>query len=284
MSPPRVLVTGAEGLVGRAVVTRLLEAGHPVTTLTLPDATPHAGVRVVRGDARDPDTVREAAEGAQAVAHLAAYPTPRGRPAPDVFGNNVTATFATLWTAAELGIRRFVIASSVNAIGRLFHPHRPLPPRYPIDEATPPDLADPYSLSKHVDEATLGAVCRAFDASGVALRLPMMVAPDDAPRLVAWSRGHAADGARDGWGWLDVRDGAECFRLALTADYAGAHVVQLAARTTLQDLPTAELLARHAPGVPVEGAYPDRAAPIDARGARRLLGFEPRHATPGEAD
>ena len=158
MTLPRVLVTGGEGRVGSAVVARLLEAGHPVTTLTLPDATPHAAVRVVRGDAQDPTAVAEALDEVEAVAHLAAYPTPRGRPAVEVFGNNVVATFSVLWTAAERGVRRFVIASSVNAIGLLFHPHRPLPARYPLDETTPADLADPYSLSKHTDEATLQRV------------------------------------------------------------------------------------------------------------------------------
>jgi nucleoside-diphosphate-sugar epimerase len=280
---PRILVTGGEGLVGSAVVAHLLAVGHPVTTLTLPGATAHAGVRVVHGDARDPASVDAALEDVAAVAHLAAIPTPRGRLATEVFGNNVVATFNVLWTAAERGVRRFVIASSVNAIGRLFHPLRPLPERYPIDERSIADLADPYSLSKHVDEATLTAVCRAFDASGVALRLPMMVSEENAGRLKAWSRSHAADGARDGWGWLDVRDGAEAFRLALVGAYAGAHTLQVAAPTTLQELTTGELFERFAAGVPVDGSFPDHAAPIDTRAARRLLGFEPRHRYPGEA-
>jgi nucleoside-diphosphate-sugar epimerase len=282
VSLPRILVTGGEGLVGAAVVTHLLGSGHPVTTLSLPDATPHAGVRVVRGDARDPTAVTAAVEDVMAVAHLAAIPTPRGRPATEVFGNNVLATFSVLWTAAEQGVRRFVIASSVNAIGLLFHPAQPLPARYPIDERTPADIADPYSLSKRTDEATLKAVCRAFDASGVALRMPLMIAPHNADRLTAWSREHAADGARDGWGWLDVRDAAEAFRLALTAPYAGVHVLQLAAPTTLQDLPTSALIERFAPGVPTTDAFPDHLAPIDTSAARRVLGFEPGHRTPGD--
>ena len=282
MTLPRILVTGGDGRVGRAVVARLLDAGHPVTVLSLADAVPQQGVRVVRGDARDPVTVAEALDEVVAVAHLAAIPTPRGRPATEVFANNVTATFSVLWTAAEHGVRRFVIASSVNAIGLLFHPHRPLPARYPLDESTPADIADPYSLSKHTDEATLHAVCRAFDASGVALRMPLMVAPADADGLTAWAREHVADGARDGWGWLDVRDGAECFRLALVGGYTGVHALQVAAPTTLQELPTAELLARYAPGVPVSGEIPGRAVPIDTSRARRLLGFEPRHEVPGE--
>lgn len=282
MTPARILVTGAEGLVGSAVVARLLEAGHPLTTLSRPNATPHDGVRVVRGDARDADAVAEACDGVGAVAHLAAIPRPWGRPAPEVFANNVVATFTVLWTAAELGIRRFVIAGSVNATGLLQNPHRPLPPRYPIDEDTPADIADPYSLSKHTDEATLRAVCRRFEASGVALRLPLMVSRANAAELRAWSRDRASDGAGDGWGWLDVRDGAEAFRLALAREYAGAHVVHVAATTTFQDVPTPDLLARYVPGVPVEGAYPDHVAPIDTRRARELLGFEPRYPSPEE--
>ncbi|MET0772784.1 MAG: NAD(P)-dependent oxidoreductase [Candidatus Limnocylindrales bacterium] len=282
MTLQRILVTGGGGRVGRAVVARLLDAGHPVTTLSLADAVPQQGVRVVRGDARDPAIVADALEDVEAVAHLAAIPTPRGRPAPEVFANNVTATFSVLWTAAERGVRRFVIASSVNAIGLLFHPHRPLPARYPLDETTPADIADPYSLSKATDEATLHAVCRAFGGSGVALRMPLMVAPADAAGLTTWAREHDADGARDGWGWLDVRDGAECFQLALDGAYEGVHVLQVAAPTTLQERSTAELLARYAPGVPVRGALTGHAAPIDTGRARSVLGFEPRHLVPGE--
>lgn len=282
MTPSRILVTGAEGRVGRAVVARLLEAGHPVTTLSLPEATAHAGVRVVRGDARDTAAVADALTDVVAVAHLAAHPTPRGRPAAEVYANNVVATFSVLWTAAEHGVRRFVIASSVNALGLLFNPHAPLPARYPLDETTPVDVADPYSLSKRADEDTLRAVCRAFDGSGVALRMPLVVAPGEADALRAWAREHVADGARDGWGWLDVRDAAEAFRAALTDRSTGVHVIQLAARTTLQELPTAELLARFAPEVPVAGTFPGHEAPIDTSAARRLLGFEPRYRSPGD--
>jgi nucleoside-diphosphate-sugar epimerase len=272
----RVLVTGGEGLVGSAVVAHLLANGADVTTLTLPDATPHDGVRVVRGDARDPDAVAAAAEGADGVAHLAAIPSPFEHPAHEVFGNNALATFTVLWTAAERGVRRFVVAGSVNATGLIMNPHRPLPPRYPVDEDTPPDVADPYSLSKQVDELTLRAVCRRFGASGVALRLPLMVSADNRDRLRAWASGNARDGAGDGWGWLDVRDAAEAFRLALTVGYDGCHVVHVAAPDTFQDAPTADLLRRHAPDVPHD-VHPGRAAPVDTGRARRLLGFEPRY-------
>ena len=51
MTLSRILVTGGDGRVGRAVVARLLDAGHPVTILSLADAVPQRSVRVVRGDA-----------------------------------------------------------------------------------------------------------------------------------------------------------------------------------------------------------------------------------------
>jgi nucleoside-diphosphate-sugar epimerase len=271
----RILVTGAEGLVGSAVVANLLRHGYEVTTLTLPDAQPHEGVRVVRGDARDVQAVAAAVDGVTAVAHLAAIPNPWGASAPEVFGNNALATFTVLWTAAEAGVRRFAIAGSVNALGLLMNPHHPMPSRYPIDATLPADVADPYSLSKQVDELTLRAVCRRFEASGVVLRMPLMISPANEEDLRAWVAGRLAEGAAEGWGWLDTRDGAEAFRLALTGDYTGSHVVHIAAADTFVDVDTEELIARFAPDVPRERTFPGRTAPIDTRPARELLGFVP---------
>jgi nucleoside-diphosphate-sugar epimerase len=282
----RVLVTGGDGMVGSAVVRHLLDSGHDVTTLSLPGVTPHDGVpprkaKRVFGDARDVTAVSAALDGADAVAHLAAIPNPLADPAPVVFANNTQATFTVLWTAAERGVLRFAIASSVNATGRAFNPHRPRPPVYPIDETMPADLADPYSLSKHVDEITLATVCRRFGASGVALRLPLMIAPSNLALMRRVSAEDAGMEAGNGWAWLDVRDGAEAFRLALTVPLEGAHVVHLATETIFPDARTADLLDRHAPGVPRQRSFADGEVPVDTGRARALLGFEPRYRVPG---
>jgi len=277
VTTPTVLVTGADGLVGRAVVQRLLETGHRVTALTLPGAAPQADVRTVVGDARDADVVRDAVRGADAVVHLAAIPHPFGHPAATVFGNNAVATFTVLWTAAEEGIRTFAIASSVNATGLLMNPSHPLPARYPIDETTPAELADPYSLSKAVDEMILDAVTRRFDACGIALRLPLILSPDNAEGLREWQAERPREGAGDGWAWLDARDGAEAFRLAIELREPGAHVLHVAAPETIQPIPTEDLISRHAPNVPRERSFPGFDAPVDTSRARSLLGFVPQH-------
>lgn len=266
------------------MVRGLLAAGHPVTTISRPRARAHPDVRVVRGDVRDPEVVATALEGVGAVAHLAAIPSPEKAPAELVFANNVEATFTLLWQAAEAGVRRFAVAGSVNATGLIMNPRHPHPARYPIDELTRPDIADPYSLSKQVDELTAHAVASRFGVSVVVLRLPLVVTPGNFRQLWDWQTSRPAECAGDGWGWIDVRDAAEAFRLALTATVEGVHVVHVAAATVFSSTPTEELLARYAPDVPRDRTFAGRAAPIDTGRAAGLLGFVPAYDEPGLED
>jgi nucleoside-diphosphate-sugar epimerase len=71
----RVLVTGASGHIGSAVVPELIQAGHEVVGLARSDASAAAvkaiGAEVHRGDLDDLDGLRKAAAGADAVVHLA---------------------------------------------------------------------------------------------------------------------------------------------------------------------------------------------------------------------
>jgi nucleoside-diphosphate-sugar epimerase len=71
----RVFVTGASGWIGSATVDELLAAGHEVTGLARSDASAAAlqakGVHVRRGDLDDLASIREGAQAAEAVIHLA---------------------------------------------------------------------------------------------------------------------------------------------------------------------------------------------------------------------
>jgi nucleoside-diphosphate-sugar epimerase len=274
-APRRVLVTGASGNIGAAVTAELAARGVRVTGLAIDGEAPPGADRFVRADATDAAAIRDALEGADAVVHLAAIPHPSIDTPYAVFRTNVVSTFAVLSQAGELGIRRAVIASSINASGIPFNPHHPLPAYYPIDEELPADLGDAYSLSKSVDETSARMAHRTWGIDVVAFRFPLV---KDRSSLLHAARDSAADPSRtvrEGWAYLDVRDGARAVRLALEADVHGVEVLLLSADDTLLDEDTAAALARYAPGVPLRTPLPGRTAAVDDSRARALLGFRP---------
>ena len=69
---PSILLTGATGLVGSRLLPRLAEAGFACRALVRRDIDPLPNVTPVGGDLSDPDALRPAVEGVDAVVHLAA--------------------------------------------------------------------------------------------------------------------------------------------------------------------------------------------------------------------
>ncbi|WP_136518624.1 NAD-dependent epimerase/dehydratase family protein [Cellulomonas telluris] len=106
----RVLVTGASGLLGRAVAARVRDAGHEVRTFQRrPSGVP--GVEDVRGSVTSGDDVARAVAGVDGVVHLAAKVSLAGDPA-DFQRVNVHGTERLLGAAAPAGATRFVQVSS----------------------------------------------------------------------------------------------------------------------------------------------------------------------------
>ena len=277
---PRVLVTGAGGMIGRAAVDHLLASGVPVTALSNVPLESD-GARVVIGDARDPGVVAGALDDVDAVIHLAAIPSPLSDPAELVFALNTQATFTVLDQAGQAGVRRVALASSYAICGLPFAPHRLTMPYLPIDAALPLQIHDAYALSKRVDEETAAMMRRRYDLTVVALRFPFVGSPSD--RLASTARRYADDprtGANDVWSYLDNRDAGRAMVAALTPASPGCHVIYVAAPTTLVPYPTDDLLAQFHPDTP-RPPFPGRTVPIDLAPARDLIGFTARHIFEG---
>ena len=67
-----LLLTGAGGLVGSRLLPRLVDTGFDCRALTRREITLPHGVTDIRGDLADPDSLRAAVDGVDAVVHLAA--------------------------------------------------------------------------------------------------------------------------------------------------------------------------------------------------------------------
>ena len=130
----QVLVTGSGGCIGAWTMALLVRAGVDVTALDL-DPKPRrpallmsdeelARINWLVGDITDPETVRQAAKGCQAIIHLAALQVPFCMA--DPIGGarvNVVGTVNVFEAARHEGIRRVGHASSIAAHG--FFPDSP---------------------------------------------------------------------------------------------------------------------------------------------------------------
>ncbi len=280
--PSRVLVTGAAGRLGSAVLRRLAAQGVAVVGL---DRLDPGGIETFfTGSADDVELVAAALTGVDTVIHLAAIPQPGLDADEKVFVGNAAATFVVLDQAARVGVRRAVIASSLSITGLPFSPKPAVPDYVPVDEAMPLQVADPYALSKQADEATADMVARRDGMDVVALRFPMLGTPEFLAKEAIKYREDPGVGAGSLWAYLDTRDAATACWRSVTADVTGSRPLYVAAPDTLSPYPTAELVARYLPGTLVRTPLPGRSVPIDTSAAAAALGFVAEHLmdiTPG---
>ena len=281
----RVLVTGAAGRIGRHVVAELLRHDHEVHGLDRagpPDDLAGGMAGWHQSELNDVEAFAGLVGDikANAVVHLAAIPSPlRGTPQV-VFTTNTRATFVVLEGAGIAGVSRVAFASSTSVTGLPFA-DPPLSPLYvPLDEAHPNIGSDAYALSKETDEATARTMYRRHGYQVVGLRIsntsPMDYQVAEAAKVAADSSYLAGEL----WAYLDVRDGARAFRLAIEREIPGCHLINVMAPDTYSTEPTADLLARHHPSTEVRAEIPGREVAFDLTRSRELLDFEAEYLLP----
>ena len=149
-----MLVTGASGFVGRALVERLVAEGVPTVAAVRTAPTLHGGTRQVTAPDLGPNADwRAALDGAECVVHLAARVHVMRDDAADPLSEfrrvNVDGTLALARQAATAGARRFVLVSSVKVNGEATAPGRPF-----TADNTPAPM-DAYGVSKWEAEQAL---------------------------------------------------------------------------------------------------------------------------------
>ena len=112
-----ILLTGATGTIGRAVLRRLTDTGsEPVRCLVRDPrrlGADRVRVQLVLGDLADPGTFRNALRGVQTVIHLGA--SIRDQPSGSLEALNGLATVRLVRAAERAGSSRFVFFSAMGA-------------------------------------------------------------------------------------------------------------------------------------------------------------------------
>lgn len=279
MGSGRILVTGASGKLGQAVVEELVAHDYEVVGADRrPPPFQRRQVRFAEIELGDVDEVAGVMSGSQAVIHLGAIPGPRRDADEVVFSNNTRATFAVLQAAHVVGVRKAVIASSISALGPSFSPDPTTPLYAPVDEDHPLLGADAYALSKEVDERTAAMFHRRVGMAVVALRFTFVGRPDETVESAARLKENPSTGSRTLWSYVDIRDAAVAARLALEAAGLTFEVFNVSAADTLSDIPTEKLLRDYAPSVEVRRPIVGYGSAYSIEKARRVLGYQPAHS------
>ncbi len=146
----KLLVTGANGFVGKALVSNLSKRGATVNeALRSGESSPH---RFIIGDISPNTDWSETVNGCSSVIHLAARVHLMQDFSADRLAEfrhiNVESTLNLARQAAHSGVRRFIFVSSIKVNGEETISSR----SYASDDT--PSPADPYGISKH--EAEIG--------------------------------------------------------------------------------------------------------------------------------
>jgi uncharacterized protein YbjT (DUF2867 family) len=117
-----ILLTGATGLVGSALLRRLTARDEPVRCLVRDPrrlGDQRVRVQIALGDLSDPESFRHAMRGVKTVVHLAAairdQPAPPAGAARSIEELTGVATWRMVQAAERTGVERFVFFSALNA-------------------------------------------------------------------------------------------------------------------------------------------------------------------------
>ena len=290
----RCLVAGGSGYVGQELCRQLVERGDSVHVLSRSVRPAGALGAWLYADITDERSLRAVLSDHQfdVIYHAASLPTDTGDPLQMVTVNLVGLTHLLMY-ARDTRVRRFVLTSSVSALG--WYPGaRFVEPDYlPVDEEHRERPRDMYSTTKRAQELLALTFYHQYGVPVTALRLTTVVGPGGRGGGRSWrefaEQLHAGRKVQIPFftmhevvHFVDSRDVARMHIVAGEHPRAPGEIFNCCgpAPTSARDF--AEMIRRVAPGIEIEAGYPWSPAPggelyFSMEKAKRLLDFAPRY-------
>lgn len=286
----RILFTGGFGKAGRNVVPYLADRGHQIVNIDFKPLT-YPGVTNLVADVTDSGQVLSAmtthtnfeyiepGNGPapfDAVVHFAAL-LPFANPDNAVFRVNTMGTYNVIEAAVKLGIPKVIIASSETTYGVCFADGRMDPISLPLEEDYDVNAMDSYGLSKVLNEKTARSFQLRSGTDIYALRIGNVIEPNEYETLFPTWFENPEVRRRNAFCYIDARDLGQIVNLCIQKDGLGFQVFNAGNDTNGMNIPTAELLLRFFPGVPVTRELGENEALYSNRKIREVLGFREEH-------
>ena len=279
----KVFLTGATGFVGSHVARVYAEAGAELRLLTRSSSSLLAieglNAEVIVGDLRDPEALRSAITGCEAVVHVAADYRLWVRNPKSMYAVNVDGTRELLRIAREVGVRRVVYTSSVATMG--FKKDGTI-----VDESSPVSLDDMighYKRSKFLGELEAIKAARAGQEVMILNPTTPIGAGDAKPtptgRIVVDFLNKKFPAYVDtGLNLVDVTEIARMHRVALDKGTPGERYILGGENLTLKQIldRMSSITGLPSPTMKVPNAVAMAFAFFDENFIGRLLGKEPR--------
>jgi nucleoside-diphosphate-sugar epimerase len=277
----KVVVTGAAGRLGSETSRHLAAAGFD---LVITDQVYRAALpgRLHVANLLDRTVAYALLEGADALVHLANHPSQWQGIAQIVFNENMCMNMNVIQAATELGVKRVIFASSVQAFSgdRTASDLDSKPchlPYLPLDSQVPAAATNYYGLSKQCTEAVLDSYVHQGAFSAVAVRFPMLVhhgqrrfSSRDPDNLWPHTR------VDEAFSYLSFPDAARLIIAILGADLPGYRVYVPANPDNTLGLSPAETIRRFYPKVPLKRPIDDLDSLVDLRALRDEAGWSPQ--------
>ena len=266
----RVLITGASGFIGSAIVRTFLKAGFTVRAFVRP-SSPRANleglpVEIAEGDLRDRASIAAALKGVRFLVHAAAdyrlwTPDPS-----EMMAANVSGSRTIMEEALNSGVERIVYTSSVSTISH--------PPERPVsDETCFLDAAgafNPYKRSKVLAEEAVRGLIQSAGLPAVIVNPAAPIGPRDIKPtptgriIIECASGRMPAYVDTGLNLVHVDDVAEGHLAALRRGVIGERYILGGQNVGLRDM-LAEIdrqVGRRAPRfrLPAAAVYPFAAA------------------------